>query len=483
MIRILRKLLAALGWAAFGAVALALSLYVMRARGMPDLEAWHHEALGEDFQEENAGESLAEYLAREDRLFGVLEREVWRRGPTDLAAAFNRFNPRSPLNPANWPRNWNRSFEVEAPEARGDVLFLHGLTDSPYSARALSQVFLDRGFSVLSLRLPGHGTIPGALAEATWRDWREAVRVGARHVAESVGAGRPLYLVGYSNGAALAVNYALDVLEGSSDPKPAGLVLLSPAIGVTPVAAFARFQRRLSHLPGLEKLLWADILPEFDPFKYNSFPIFAAEQIHGLTAQLRRRMARLAAAQGGEGFPPVLVFQSVVDASVPVAAVVDRLLDKLGPPGSELVLFDVNRIAKAEPFIRTGHDAFLGSLLEAPELPYSLTLVTNASPSTTAVVARTRAAGETGWTEVALGLDWPRGVYSLSHVALPFPPDDPIYGIDGANGDDTSLHLGSLELRGERGVLVLPIAQVMRLRYNPFFAYVEERVAAELEGP
>lgn len=28
----------------------------------------------------------------------------------------------------------------------------------------------------------------------------------------------------------------------------------------------------------------------------------------------------------------------------------------------------------------------------------------------------------------ALGLEWPAGVLSLSHVALPFPPDDPLYG-------------------------------------------------------
>jgi hypothetical protein len=68
-------------------------------------------------------------------------------------------------------------------------------------------------------------------------------------------------------------------------------------------------------------------------------------------------------------------------------------------------------------------------------------------------------------------------VYSLSHVALPFRPDDPIYGATPSGG----LPLGALELRGERGVFGLSMDQLMRLRYNPFFAYVDARVRAEIE--
>ena len=284
--RAIRAVLWAVIWAFVGAFALAFTLYVMRARSMPDLAPWHQPLLGEDLGED-ATASLDAYLAREARLFEELGRGVQRSGPSGPTAKLNRFNPESRNNPANRERNWNRSFELAVDEPRGGVLLVHGLSDSPYSLRSAAEIFHARGFWVLGLRMPGHGTLPGELTRATWRDWRDAVRMGARHVAGAVGE-RPLVLVGYSNGGALVADYAVRVIEGSGDPAPTALVMLSPALGVSRVAAFASVPRVLSCLPGLEKLEWTDILPEYDPYKYNSFPIQAGEQIHALTKQLAR---------------------------------------------------------------------------------------------------------------------------------------------------------------------------------------------------
>jgi hypothetical protein len=80
---------------------------------------------------------------------------------------------------------------------------------------------------------------------------------------------------------------------------------------------------------------------------------------------------------------------------------------------------------------------------------------------------------------VGLGLAWPEGLYSLAHVALPFSPDDPIYG-GMAPDKSPGIHLGALALRGERGVLQIPSSEMLRLRWNPFYPYVEERVLAWL---
>lgn len=69
---------------------------------------------------------------------------------------------------------------------------------------------------------------------------------------------------------------------------------------------------------------------------------------------------------------------------------------------------------------------------------------------------------------------WPDDLYSLTHVALPFPPTDPLYG--GQPGSDSpGIQLGTLALRGERGVLQIPAAQMLRLRWNPFYNYLESR--------
>jgi len=71
-------------------------------------------------------------------------------------------------------------------------------------------------------------------------------------------------------------------------------------------------------------------------------------------------------------------------------------------------------------------------------------------------------------------LKWPGGLYSLSHVALPFPMNDPLYGKLKPD-DSTMIHLGSTDLRGERGVLQISAADMLRLRWNPFYPYIEKR--------
>ena len=77
----------------------------------------------------------------------------------------------------------------------------------------------------------------------------------------------------------------------------------------------------------------------------------------------------------------------------------------------------------------------------------------------------------------SLELAWPPGVISLSHVALPFPPDDPLYG-ERPPGNEDALFLGQPSIRGERGLMRISTDWLLRLRYNPFYDYLERRVVA-----
>jgi hypothetical protein len=70
---------------------------------------------------------------------------------------------------------------------------------------------------------------------------------------------------------------------------------------------------------------------------------------------------------------------------------------------------------------------------------------------------------------------WPADVYSLSHVALPFPPTDPLYGVEKPESSPR-VFLGKVDLRGERGLLTVSADGLIRLRYNPFFAYQTARL-------
>jgi len=325
-------------------------------------------------------------------------------------------------------------------------------------------------------RLPGHGTAPSGLVEVTWQDMAAAVRLAMRHLATQV-AERPLYIVGYSTGAALAVNYALATLDDGALPKVARTILLSPAIGVSSAAAFAVWQGRLGHLLGLEKLAWTSILPEYDPYKYGSFAVNAGDVVYRLTLHIQKRLDELGSRGKLAAFPPVLAFSSVIDATVSTPALVRNLFDRLPQGGHELVLFDINRMAEMEPIMISDPSAAVQALLDNPLRRFALSVVTNENAGSRQLVVRSAGPGDATLTETPLGLAWPPDIYSLAHVALPFAPDDPIYGGQ-ALRTGRSVHLGPLALRGERGVLQIPAADMLRLRWNPFFPYVEARALA-----
>ena len=59
-------------------------------------------------------------------------------------------------------------------------------------------------------------------------------------------------------------------------------------------------------------------------------------------------------------------------------------------------------------------------------------------------------------------------------MALPFPPDDPLYG-QAPSGKEDILFLGQMAIQGERNLLKIPYSFLVRLRYNPFYTYLEMR--------
>jgi hypothetical protein len=107
---------------------------------------------------------------------------------------------------------------------------------------------------------------------------------------------------------------------------------------------------------------------------------------------------------------------------------------------------------------------------------FTLTLLSNKSLDNNHVFAFSRMPESSKIESCDTGLSWPEDVYSLSHVALPIPPDDPVYGSDDSISSP-GVRLGDMAPRGEKGVLMVPAADMLRLRYNPFYRYLEWRVA------
>ena len=125
-----------------------------------------------------------------------------------------------------WILEGNSPFSLAPAEpARRAILMVHGLTDSPFAVRDLAQYFQARGFYVLAMQMPGHGTRPRDLLDFSWQD---ALRAH-QHLLELLQARfEKVYAMGFSAGATLSI------YQSMLNPVIQGLFLFSPAIKVSP---------------------------------------------------------------------------------------------------------------------------------------------------------------------------------------------------------------------------------------------------------
>ncbi len=478
------------------AIVLGFTLFAVSA--LPPLQPWHTELLRKEFSADaHDGLDFVGYRKLEAELFDELahKTDAWVRdgiggscvhfgtANADCAADAREALANSRFNKSGQPHRlaegapFNRSFRLAQPQPQGHALLIHGLTDSPYSMKALAQSLHARGFEVTVLRLPGHGTLPSMMAEMSTRDWSAAVRIAARDVASRTLAHQPFYIGGYSSGGTLALQYALDALQDGSLRRPDRVLLVSPAIELTPVASLSELIDVLTivPLPVLDKVRWQSIAPEFDPYKFNSFPVNASRQINRATRALHRALAQAERDGRLSQLPAVVAWQSVVDSTVGSVGVADRLFARLRDPKHRLVIFDLNRMPEFRGVARPAARALI-ERLERGQRGYTLDIVSNAD-ATGARIGVVRLAPDGGREVRDTALDWPGSLVSLGHVALPFPPDDPVYGFVPGSGRDGIPSIGSWLLRGESGAITLSLGSLTRLRSNPFWPLIDADVA------
>jgi alpha-beta hydrolase superfamily lysophospholipase len=478
--------LVAIAIAGLGVVAAIAIGHGFVARQHADLEPWHLVIPdGEPTAREiDAGMDLASYREREAAVLGDARTRVAALLTPAHEVYGNRYAPSVLARGDTQAQDWNRSFEWIPDQPLGRVLLLHGMTDGPYSLRALGEILHAQGFHVLAPRLQGHGTTPAALLHAPWEDWAATTRMAMRHLAAAGPADTPLVIVGYSTGAALALDHQLAALADDGLPRADRIVLLSPLIGLGRTAALAPLLSLLDAVPGFEKAAWLDVQPEYNPFKYNSFPINGGWQSHRLVSALAEAFERASADGSLTRLPPLLGFHSVIDTTVASEAVVRRLYDRLPANGSELVLYDLNRWNAFAPLFKRSQLSSVEALFDKGPRSYRLSVISNRDPGTLEVDRIHLAPGAQTPVREPLAAAFPPEVYSLSHTALPFPCNDPLYGTEPRQDEDFGVRLGTLALRGERHALQVSMEQLARLNCNPFFDDLAARVLAwAVAGP
>lgn len=215
----------------------------------------------------------------------------------------------------NAPREWR-------PEgtARGGVLLVHGLGDSPWSFNDLAPELARQGFLVRSVLLPGHGTVPEDMLEVTLEDWRRTVAEQAAFLKRDAGM---VYLGGFSTGA----NLVLD--EAYSTQGVAGLLLFSPAFRSS--IPFGWVTPLLRHVRPW--LVDPETETESIPVRYSNVPTNGFAQFYRSSRLAQKHLA------SGRFDKPVLMVLAASDSVVDTKHAIETFQTRFPHPASRLVWY------------------------------------------------------------------------------------------------------------------------------------------------
>ena len=481
-------------WVVRASMLLALLMFAVTAGFaayavlmLPDVDPWHTTRLEGEFTEgDAAGLDFAGYQAIEAKLFEEERQAIAAMRKDAPYYVGSRYDPNGPALRLAPGQPYNRSTRRTPARVKGAALLIHGLSDGPYSMQNLGDVLLAQGFEVTILRLPGHGTLPSGMVGMHHDDWVAAMHVAARDISARLPQGLPFYIAGYSTGGSLALSYALDRITPGADTSlrtPTRVLLFSAAVELVRAAALTRVLDLFARLPfaTFEKVNWQSIGPEYDPYKFVSFPVNASRQVLNATRHLQRQLLDAERAGMLGTLPPVIAFQSAVDSTTGTHGVTTTVFGRLKGAQHRLVLFDVNRNSRYDLVRRPSSNTLVAAVTGGYEngtRGHTLVLLTNRATDTDEVEIREYAPGRRDPVVTQPGLSWPAHLVSVGHVSLPFPPRDPLYGYEDGSGANGIPSIGSWRVRGEEGAIMLPLGALGRLRANPFWSVLQGQVEA-----
>lgn len=163
------------------------------------------------------------------------------------------------------------------------VLLVHGFLDTPYTLRAIGNIYQSQGFFVTSIVLPGHGSQPEDLEHIALQDWHDAVDKGIEALSTHC---VHVHLCGFSLGGALTYLAA-------QRHEIASLCLLAPAFEISKTTALTLpFVSWFAQTPFGKKLRWIHLKHQpMDVARYNHFPVKTAQFVNQIVGQAKRQLA------------------------------------------------------------------------------------------------------------------------------------------------------------------------------------------------
>ena len=277
--------------------------------------------------------------------------------------------------------------------------------------------------------MPGHGTVPAALTREGRKEWQRGGRDGdGRSPAPRRRplAGPPGRIL---ERRALAMLHVMERIERGQPGEVDRIVLVSPMIEVSRFARYAGLAGWPALFGRYAKSAWLDLLPEYNPFKYNSFPVRAARESYLVTDDLRAAMEAVARQERMD--------RGAADPGVPVGGRRHRQRPRRDDAAVRQAGGQWQRAGavRRQPQPRHRADVARGGDRLAARRACG-----PGAPLHAHAGGRGFGRGRDAWSRARdrpararcrsrpTGLHYPDDVYSLSHIALPFPADDPLYG-------------------------------------------------------
>ena len=181
------------------------------------------------------------------------------------------------------------SFFIQPKNANGvGILLIHGLLASPAELRDYGHYLAEQGYTVLGVRIEGHGTSPYALRELSYQQWFQSVHKGFNILQAHCSR---LFVTGFSTGAALALKLAAENSELIS-----GVVAVSVPIKFVDSSFMLvpllhntnKFVQWMSVFEGVKPFIEND--PEHPEINYRNTPVRALYELRLLIQEVEEHL-------------------------------------------------------------------------------------------------------------------------------------------------------------------------------------------------
>jgi esterase/lipase len=222
-------------------------------------------------------------------------------------------------------------FRPERPNGIG-ILLIHGLFAGPAEVRGYGEHLLKRGYTVLGIRLQGHGTSPHALRELRYEDWYADVRRGYNILRTYCPHIVP---IGFSTGGSLALKLAAECCAETIAVVALAIpvILIETAFMLVPLLhGTNRLVSWLSSYEGVKPFV--ENAPEHPDINYRNVPVRALYELRRLIEDLDERLPAIDV--------PSLILYADRDPVVSVKGA-QPLVERLGAKDKRLRIVQSNR--------------------------------------------------------------------------------------------------------------------------------------------